>query len=242
MGDNSLRHEAPAVSRGAPTVGGMRRQPPGQPSLHQRASSGPLPLPPHPSSASASLPIPAPPKVGGGCGLSPLRTIVQSVPKKPLALVTAVTVCDYLVWNWSSEGNSGIVSLITGLALAPLLLAFAWLLLLGLLRIFITRPTEGSQAPSVKARQIEERAAARAQALALARRTIARRPRVAIARRPRRPRVAGRARVATGQRQPTTRARAQLQGAERHLAAWQTRDRQRVGAAAERTSSDEIAA
>lgn len=49
------------------------------------------------------------------------------MPTRPLLLVAALAGGDYLLWTWSSDGASGTVALISGLALAPLLLALIWL-------------------------------------------------------------------------------------------------------------------
>lgn len=59
---------------------------------------------------------------------SPTRFIVCFVPTRPLLLVAALAGGDYLLWMWSSNGGSATIALITGLALAPLILALIWLL------------------------------------------------------------------------------------------------------------------
>jgi len=45
-------------------------------------------------------------------------------------LVSAVTVGDYLLWNWSLNANHAAIALISGLTLPPLALASLWLLAL----------------------------------------------------------------------------------------------------------------
>ncbi len=49
------------------------------------------------------------------------------MPTRPLLLVAALAGGDYLLWTWSSSGASSTVALISGLALAPLILALIWL-------------------------------------------------------------------------------------------------------------------
>jgi hypothetical protein len=42
---------------------------------------------------------------------------------------------DYLLWNWSLQGNHDVLSLISGLTLPPLAIALAWLLALNATRL-----------------------------------------------------------------------------------------------------------
>jgi hypothetical protein len=51
--------------------------------------------------------------------------------RRPLALVALLSLGDYLLWNWSLNGNHDIVALIAGVTLVPLLIALVWLLALG---------------------------------------------------------------------------------------------------------------
>jgi hypothetical protein len=51
--------------------------------------------------------------------------------RRPLAAVSLLAVADYLLWNWSSGGSHDILALVSGLALVPLLIALAWLIVLG---------------------------------------------------------------------------------------------------------------
>jgi hypothetical protein len=57
------------------------------------------------------------------------------VPHRPLALVSALAAGDYLLWNWSLQGNHDVLSLVSGLTLPPLAIALAWLLALNATRI-----------------------------------------------------------------------------------------------------------
>jgi hypothetical protein len=50
------------------------------------------------------------------------------VSRRPLVFVLGLTVGDYLVWNWSLNGNHDVLALASGLTLPPLALASLWLL------------------------------------------------------------------------------------------------------------------
>ena len=51
-----------------------------------------------------------------------------SVSHRPLALVSGLTLGDYLLWNWSLNGNHDVLAVVAGLTLPPLAIAFVWLL------------------------------------------------------------------------------------------------------------------
>jgi hypothetical protein len=51
---------------------------------------------------------------------------------RPLALLSGLTLGDYLLWNWSLSGNHDVLALVSGLTLPPLAIACLWLLALGL--------------------------------------------------------------------------------------------------------------
>lgn len=51
--------------------------------------------------------------------------------RRPLALVLALTIGDYLLWNWSLNHGQDVLALISGLTLPPLIIACLWLLALG---------------------------------------------------------------------------------------------------------------
>jgi hypothetical protein len=57
------------------------------------------------------------------------------VSYRPLAFVSVLTLGDYLLWNWSLNANHDVLALVSGLTLPPLLLACAWLLAVGLIRL-----------------------------------------------------------------------------------------------------------
>jgi hypothetical protein len=49
--------------------------------------------------------------------------------------VLGLTVGDYLLWNWSLNGNHDVLALVSGLTLPPLALASIWLLAITLTRV-----------------------------------------------------------------------------------------------------------
>jgi hypothetical protein len=52
-----------------------------------------------------------------------------------LALVSVLVGGDYLLWNWSLQGNHDVLGLIAGLTLPPLAIALIWLLGLSAARL-----------------------------------------------------------------------------------------------------------
>src|SRR5712691_11855497 len=50
----------------------------------------------------------------------------------PLAVVFALVAIDYGIWTWAIGANHEVVSLVAGLAMAPLVIALAWLAALAL--------------------------------------------------------------------------------------------------------------
>jgi hypothetical protein len=73
------------------------------------------------------------------------------VSHRPLALVSGLTLGDYLLWNWSLNGNHDVLALVAGLTLPPLAIAFVWLLALTVGRL-IARSTRRSSARGRAAR------------------------------------------------------------------------------------------
>jgi hypothetical protein len=47
-----------------------------------------------------------------------------------LAIVSGLTIGDYLLWNWSLNGSHDVLALASGLTLPPLAAAFIWLIAL----------------------------------------------------------------------------------------------------------------
>jgi hypothetical protein len=60
----------------------------------------------------------------------------------PVLFLSALTLGDYLLWNWSLNANHDVLALISGLSLPPLAIASVWLLALGVIRLIgnSTRP------------------------------------------------------------------------------------------------------
>jgi hypothetical protein len=93
------------------------------------------------------------------------------VSRRPSVFVLALTVGDYLLWNWSLNANHDVIALIAGLTLPPLALISFWVLALGAMRVLATivrRPPSTSAQTHVRsagARRISESAAARAAAV-----------------------------------------------------------------------------
>jgi hypothetical protein len=52
-----------------------------------------------------------------------------------LALVSVLAVGDYLLWNWSLQGNHDVLALISGLTLVLLAIALFWLVALNVGRL-----------------------------------------------------------------------------------------------------------
>jgi hypothetical protein len=57
------------------------------------------------------------------------------VSHRPLVFVTGLTVGDYLLWNWSLNGNHTVLALVSGLTLPPLAVACLWLLTMTVARL-----------------------------------------------------------------------------------------------------------
>ena len=81
---------------------------------------------------------------------------------RSLVAVSGLTLGDYLLWNWSLNGNHDVIALISGLTLPPLALAFLWLLALSAARLlaFITRSRERRVRAQQAALRVRQRSAA----------------------------------------------------------------------------------
>ena len=55
--------------------------------------------------------------------------------RRPSVFVLALTVGDYLLWNWSLNGNHDVLALVSGLTLPPLALVSLWVLALAAMRL-----------------------------------------------------------------------------------------------------------
>lgn len=78
---------------------------------------------------------------------------------RPLVFVSGLTLGDYLLWNWSLNGNHDVIALVSGLTLPPLALAFLWLLALsvGRLLAFTTRSRDRRARAQQAARRARRR-------------------------------------------------------------------------------------
>ncbi|HEY7830447.1 MAG TPA: hypothetical protein VIC06_07785 [Solirubrobacteraceae bacterium] len=52
-----------------------------------------------------------------------------------MALVSVLAAGDYLLWNWSLQGNHDVLALVSGLTLPPVAIALMWLLGLNAARL-----------------------------------------------------------------------------------------------------------
>ena len=52
-----------------------------------------------------------------------------------MVVVSLLALGAYLLWNWALSADHDVVALVCGMALIPLLLALAWLLVLGAVRL-----------------------------------------------------------------------------------------------------------
>ena len=68
------------------------------------------------------------------------------MPFRPLAIVSGLTIGDYLLWNWSLNGNRDVLALVSGLTLPPLVLVLLWLLALTVARLLASTTRRGGHA------------------------------------------------------------------------------------------------
>lgn len=69
------------------------------------------------------------------------------VSHRPLAIVSGLTIGDYLLWNWSLNGSHDVLALISGLTLPPLSAALVWLIALTAARLL----SRATRRPSARA-------------------------------------------------------------------------------------------
>ncbi len=87
--------------------------------------------------------------------------------RRPLVFVLGLTVADYLVWNWSLNGNHDVLALVSGLTLPPLALASIWLLAISATRLLGRLARHPARSPGQRRQSrgyIEQRATAQAPA------------------------------------------------------------------------------
>jgi hypothetical protein len=96
---------------------------------------------------------------------SPNGFRVWPVSLRPLALVSGLTLGDYLLWNWSLNSNHDALALVSGLSLPPLAVACVWLIALNVARL-LARSTllSGRRSAAAQARKAEQSAHAGAAA------------------------------------------------------------------------------
>jgi len=104
----------------------------------------------------------------------------------PLASFAGLTLGDYGLWKWSLAGNHQVLAVVFGLTLPPLALAFAWVLVLGSIRLFGAmtrrRPQPAPPRRAERGRPLVVRLTGRAAALRpVAKPRVRTRPRVAKA-------------------------------------------------------------
>jgi hypothetical protein len=97
------------------------------------------------------------------------------VSHRPLAIVSGLTIGDYLLWNWSLNGNHDVLALVSGLTLPPLAIACAWLLALTVARL-VARGSRGSRRDRSDARSVGMTLGARWRRRRTGRRPLARAP------------------------------------------------------------------
>ncbi len=82
------------------------------------------------------------------------------MPYRPLAIVSGLTIGDYLLWNWSLNANHDAFALVSGLTLPPLAIACLWLIALTAARL-LALTTRGASRASRGRRSSRVPAAAR---------------------------------------------------------------------------------
>jgi hypothetical protein len=70
-----------------------------------------------------------------------------------LALVSVLAVGDYLLWNWSLNGNHDVLALVSGLTLPPLAIACIWLIALSAMRL-LAHSVDRTRAPARGAAEV----------------------------------------------------------------------------------------
>jgi hypothetical protein len=68
------------------------------------------------------------------------------VYRRPSVFVLALTVGDYLLWNWSLSANRDVLALVSGLTLPPLVLVSLWIVAAGAMRLVAALGARGRAA------------------------------------------------------------------------------------------------
>jgi hypothetical protein len=67
------------------------------------------------------------------------------VTYRPLAIVSGLTLGDYLLWDWSLKHNHDVLAVVAGLTLPPIALAWLWLLMIAVVRVTARSTRRSSQ-------------------------------------------------------------------------------------------------
>jgi hypothetical protein len=67
------------------------------------------------------------------------------VTYRPLAIVSGLTLGDYLLWDWSLKHNHDVLAVVAGLTLPPIALAWLWLIMLTVVRLTARSTRRSSQ-------------------------------------------------------------------------------------------------
>ena len=92
---------------------------------------------------------------------------------RPLAIVSGLTIGDYVLWNWSLNGSHDVLALVSGLTLPPLAAALVWLLALTAVRL-LGRATRRSPARAMSAASMTRRKVRQSRSIARSRRELRR--------------------------------------------------------------------
>lgn len=85
---------------------------------------------------------------------------VTNRPLRPLAIVALLAFWDYLLWNWSVDGNHDVLALVAGVTLIPLSIAAAWLAVLTVAHLFASLARRSRNAAGTGAARIRHAGAA----------------------------------------------------------------------------------
>jgi hypothetical protein len=89
-----------------------------------------------------------------------------------LALVSGVTIGDYLLWNWSLSNGHDVLALIAGVTLLPVGAVWVWLLILSLARVLARSARRGPSTSTPRARPVAHGEPQPAQRVATASRAL----------------------------------------------------------------------
>jgi hypothetical protein len=99
---------------------------------------------------------------------------VFHVSHRPLAIVSGLTIGDYLLWNWSLNGSHDVLALVSGLTLPPLAAASLWLIALTAARLLARVTGRAARRAPAQARPTRRMKARQSRAIARSRRELRR--------------------------------------------------------------------